>query len=416
MREMCDRGRLRIALVAPFGLRARGTTRARILPLARELARRGHATTLLIPPYDSPEDAGRRWTEGGVDVINLPLPSGRGFGSAWHLWLAWRLWRATVALAPDVAHIFKPKGPSGLVGAALWAGRRSPLIVLDSDDWEGPGGWNDDPRAGYSPLQRRFFAWQERFGLSHAHAWTVASETLRDRAIACGATAGRVFVLPNGAPAEADFPVSRSPSSGRSSPMVILYTRFAGVRPVDVAGIWRRVAAWMPALRLTVVGRGLAGEERELGRLLPEAELLGWVEPREAAALFARSSLAMIPWADTPANRGRSSVKVRELMAAGLPLVAYAVGELPATLGDAALLAPAGDADAFAAAIVTLLTDPERAQRLGRAAQQRARERFAWNNLATVAREAYAVERQTSGVRHQASGVKRETSSVKRRT
>ena len=128
----------------------------------------------------------------------------RGRGSAaWHLWLGWRLFRAVRAWRPDVAHVFKPKGPSGLAGALLWAargrgaagaqreapaGRRAtgsavPRIVIDSDDWEGPGGWNDDPRAAYSPLQRRFFAWQERFGLSHADAWTVTSECLRQRAI-----------------------------------------------------------------------------------------------------------------------------------------------------------------------------------------------------------------------------------------
>ena len=208
----------RIALVAPFGLRAKGTTRARALPLARELARRGHTVALFVPPYDSPEDAGHRWTDGGVDVIHLALPGpGRG-SAAWHLWLGWRLFRAVRAWRPDVAHVFKPKGPSGLAGALLWAARGRgdaggqreapgghratvsavPRIVIDSDDWEGPGGWNDDPRAAYSPLQRRFFAWQERFGLSHADAWTVTSECLRQRAIGFGADPDRIVILHNG--------------------------------------------------------------------------------------------------------------------------------------------------------------------------------------------------------------------------
>ena len=83
-------------------------------------------------------------------------------------------------------HVFKPKGPSGLVGDGVvgdaWKATtqraRRPLVI-DSDDWEGPGGWNDDPRVGYTPLQKRFFAWQERTGLSHADAWTVTSECLR---------------------------------------------------------------------------------------------------------------------------------------------------------------------------------------------------------------------------------------------
>ena len=78
---------MRIAFVAPFGLRAKGTTRARVLPLARELARRGHTVAVFVPPYDSPEDSGRRWVDESVDVINIALPGlGQG-GAAWHLWL-----------------------------------------------------------------------------------------------------------------------------------------------------------------------------------------------------------------------------------------------------------------------------------------------------------------------------------------
>ena len=209
---------MRIALVAPFGLRAKGTTRARVLPLARELARRGHTVAVFVPPYDSPADSGRHWVEESVDVINLALPRlGQG-GAAWHLWLGWRLYRAVRAWQPDAAHIFKPKGPSGLAGAMLWATRGRgtvgtrqqalgglrvpvspcPRVIMDSDDWEGSGGWNDDPRTGYSTLQRCFFAWQERYGLSHAHAWTVTSECLRQRAVSFGADSSRVFTLHNG--------------------------------------------------------------------------------------------------------------------------------------------------------------------------------------------------------------------------
>ncbi|MCZ7673362.1 MAG: hypothetical protein M5U34_42740 [Chloroflexi bacterium] len=45
-------------------------------------------------------------------------------------------------------------------------------LIVDSDDWEGWGGWND--RAPYSPLQKRFFAWQEQWGGATATPLTVA--------------------------------------------------------------------------------------------------------------------------------------------------------------------------------------------------------------------------------------------------
>jgi glycosyltransferase involved in cell wall biosynthesis len=410
---------MRIALVAPFGLRAKGTTRARVLPLARELARRGHTVAVFVPPYDSPDDAGRRRLDESVDVINLALPHFGQGGAAWHLWLGWRLFHAVRAWQPDVAHVFKPKGPSGLAGALLWITRsktnderrtskesviRLSSLVVDSDDWEGAGGWNDDPRAGYSTLQRRFFSWQERYGLSHADAWTVTSECLRQRAIGFGAHPDRIFTVHNGAemasnqlsatPAlaperSAGAVASDRPSAIGDPPSAVLYTRFAGTRSADVAAIWARVRERVPGAKLTVVGHGLGGEESGLVGL-PGITVQGWVEPTELPDLLRRMAVGIVPWADTPSNQARHSVKVLELMAAGLPIVAYAVGELPATLGEAGILVPPGDADGFASVVAALLAEPDRAARLGAAAQARVQAHFTWERLADVALVAYA--------------------------
>jgi glycosyltransferase involved in cell wall biosynthesis len=384
--------RRRIAFVAPFGLRAKGTTRARVLPLARALARRGYTLAVFIPPYDSPEDSGRRWHEAGAEVINVALPHAAA-GPAWHAALAWRLLRAVRAWQPDLVHAFKPKGPSGLVATALWLTPSGPPLVVDSDDWEGPGGWNDDPRTGYSPLQKRVFAWQERHGLSHAAAWTVTSECLRQRAIAFGAAPERVFVLHNGVARGVEQPTQVSLAtvtavSTAESPSAILYTRFAGVRADEVRAIWAHVRAARPDAHLTVVGRGVAGEERGLADA-PGVTVAGWVEPAQLPEIWAAAQAALVPWDDTLANRARHSVKVLELMAAGLPVVAYAVGELPATLGDAGVLIAAGDQAAFAREVTALLADAERRAQLGAAARARVAERFTWDRLAHVATAAY---------------------------
>jgi len=262
---------------------------------------------------------------------------------------------------------------------------------MDSDDWEGPGGWNDDPRTGYSAIQRRFFAWQERYGLLHAYAWTVTSECLRQRAIAFGANPECVFVVHNGIEMS-NFPATsfQQPASRNQLPAsVILYTRFAGTRAADVAAIWARVRERVPNAALMVVGRGLGGEERDLAGM-PGITVQGWIEPAELPGLLGRMSVAIVPWSDTPSNQARHSAKVLELMAAGLPIVAYAVGELPATLGEVGVLVPPGDADAFAAALAALLTDPDRGARLGTAARSRVQAHFTWEGLADVALAAYA--------------------------
>ncbi len=56
----------RLCFVAPFGLRQKTTIWARTLPLAQQLVARGWSATIVIPPWDSPQDSGRRWTEQGV--------------------------------------------------------------------------------------------------------------------------------------------------------------------------------------------------------------------------------------------------------------------------------------------------------------------------------------------------------------
>ena len=67
-----------------------------------------------------------------------------------------------------------------------------------------------------------------------------------------------------------------------------------------------------------------------------------------------------------------------EAMWFGCPSVSTAVGGIPEVVvsGESGLLVPPGDADGLARGVESLLQDPEFRTRLGRAAQQRAREKF----------------------------------------
>ena len=379
---------MRIALLAPFGLRAKGTTRARVLPLARALARRGHSVAVFIPPYDSAEDAGQRWRDADVDVIHVKLPPGPQ-SAPWHWLLAWQLYIAAARWRPDVVHAFKPKGPSGLAAAMWWTRRGGPhpRLVVDSDDWEGFGGWNDSPATDYSIGQKRFFAWQEKYGLSHADAWTVTSACLAERAAGFGAPREAVYVLHNGVDAQT---INAAPyrAGDAQPPTALLYTRFAGVRAEDVAAVWRKVREEEPAARLLVVGRGAQGEERELADL-PGAEIAGWLEGAQIQDAFGRAGLAIAPWADTAANRARHSAKVLELMAAGVPIVAYCVGELAVTPGPAGALVEPGNAAGFARAVVELLRHPSQRATMAERGRALIRAQFTWDALADIALAAY---------------------------
>lgn len=71
-----------------------------------------------------------------------------------------------------------------------------------------------------------------------------------------------------------------------------------------------------------------------------------------------------------------------EAMAAGRPVVATRVGGLPEVVTDeTGVLAPAGDAGGLAEALAALANDPPRRRRLGEAGRERAKRRFAEDQM-----------------------------------
>jgi hypothetical protein len=185
---------LHIVMLAPFGIRPKGTLSARMLPLAQALTRRGHTVEIVAPPVQNPQDAGRSDIYNGVQVSHTALPTLSGPAGVAQQVLS--LLRPALSARPDVLHLFKPKGYSGL--SALLAQALSPglPLVVDTDDWEGWGGWND--LLPYPRLAKTMFAWQERDLPRRAAAVTVASRTLQSQVWGFGVPPDRVFYVPNG--------------------------------------------------------------------------------------------------------------------------------------------------------------------------------------------------------------------------
>jgi glycosyltransferase involved in cell wall biosynthesis len=379
---------------------------ARALPLARELAARGWRVRLALPPWDAPEEAGRDEAIDGVSVVNVALDGGPAAVVA-RLVAAARAWRAEGAAEAPVVHCFKPKGYGGLAAAALrlagW-----PLVV-DNDDWEGRGGWNERV-AGYSAAQRVVFGWQARSLPRAARAVTVASRTLQTQAWGQGIPPARVHYLPNGLSTRghagwreaAPPPAAERAALGLGDePVMLLYTRFDVVAPERAVALLAAVRARCPAARLLVVGRGLAGEDARLlaaARAAGLAEAIvptGFVPFERLPATLLCADVALYPIADDLINRAKAPMKLLEMMALGLPVVAEAVGETPAYIEHtvSGLLTPAGDDQRLAATAARLLDSPEERSRLGLAARERVWRCFAWERLADIAERAYAQAR-----------------------
>lgn len=395
-----------IVMIAPFGLAPKATTSARILPLAAALVARGWRVTVLVPPWDDRERSGQTWVEDGVTIRHIALPQRLETAGIVH-----RLRAATRDLAPDLLHLFKPKGHGAL--AALGLERRYPLIV-DTDDWEGAGGWNDNGH--YSAAQRALFAWQERAAPRRAAAVTAASRTLESQVWGFGVAPERVTYLPNGlttkrhgnwASARAAAPQARRDLGLGDAPTILLYTRFVEFAPARPVAILRAVRERVPDARLLIVGHGFHGEERELFAIAREAGLAEaivhrpWVEWAALPPTLAAGNVAILPYDDTLINRAKCSVKTLDLMAAARPIVADPIGQNRDYLeaGTSGLLPVASDPAAFGVAVADLLLAPDRRAAIGAAAEERAWAEFAWEHLVKRVEATYERELQRADER-----------------
>ncbi|MCS6840684.1 MAG: glycosyltransferase family 4 protein [Roseiflexus sp.] len=383
---------MRIVMLAPFGIRPKGTLAARMLPLAQALTRRGHKVVIVAPPVHNPEDAATCMVYGSVPVIHTAAPSLPGAAGVAQQTLA--LLRETLRQSPDILHLFKPKGYSGLAALLMRTVRPATPLVVDTDDWEGPGGWND--LLPYPPLAKRLFAWQERDLPRRADAVTVASRALETLMWSLGIPSNRVFYLPNGVEPVAlnGQPSTFHPRSAASN--LLLYTRFWELDVREIVAALVGITIRRSDARLIVAGKGERGEEHMLLRLAERAglahavEYRGWLASEQIPATLASADVALMPMRDTLINRARGLAKLLELMGAGLPIVATRVGQAAEYLehGVSGWLIPPGNAGALAESAILLLSDADLRRRLSIGARQAAL-RYAWDALAPIVEQAY---------------------------
>lgn len=389
-------------MIGPFGLKPKGTMAVRALPLAKALTRRGHQVSLVLPPWSYPPDSGKVWLEEGVRIDNTTI-SPRAF-------IPFRLLAHIRTFQPDVIHVFKPKAYAGLAQWLLWqlksVGISQARLVLDEDDWEGAGGWNDmapqDGSKPYSPIFKRFFAWQEQWGLRHADAVTSASRALESIVWSLGIPPAKVLYLPNGVnalpPSSATGGSIRQELHLGDAPVLLLYTRFFEYDLARLVRILSQVFSRMPGAKLVIVGKGMFGEEN---RFLEMANTsgwrdavidAGWVDPTKLRGYFAASDAAIFPFDDTLLNRCKCSVKLIDLLANGVPVVADAVGQNKEYIrhNESGVLVAPGNVDAFTASVLDLLGDQEKRARLGACASATMMREFSWELLAEGVERVYS--------------------------
>lgn len=384
-----DLEEMKIVFMAPFGIRPKGTLLARMLPLAVELQKTGHEIVIIAPPYTNPDDSGRVEIVRGVRIVNVCLPKGGKARAA--LPLAWRMFRAALAEKPELVHLFKPKGYGGLSAMLILClkkiGYRLPLLFVDSDDWEGKGGMNE--LHNYSAPERWLYVFQEKWLLRNAGGVTVASRELESLVSGLGMAAARIQYLPNCVePVRAGDGelVRRRLVINDTAPVVLLYTRFFEFSQERLYRVFREICRHRPDVRILVIGKGRKSEEDALisdsiqHGYHDTLVMAGWVEPKDLPDYLAAADVAVYPMEDNLINRAKCPAKLTELLRAGLPVVADAVGQVNEYIKDgvSGLLSNPVESQEMADAVVTLLANPEQCHEIGSAGRRYILESYAW--------------------------------------
>lgn len=245
-------------------------------------------------------------------------------------------------------------------------------------------GFSADEAARLKPWRNLY----RRLALGSAKALVVPSNRLEHIAIKAWRQApGKVHNIPNGIDVRAYARPPRPdaiPGLDRSDGRIVVGTH-AGLRPVKNLSRLVRIAAPLgDGIRLVIVGEGpdrraIEAEARQLGcgsLLLP-----GFLpRPQDYVGLFDVFVLT--------SDSEQFPIALVEAMAAGLPVVATDVGDVPAMLSPCNrpfIFAPS-DEDGLRRALAQLVSDPNLRQRLGEANRHRAEEAF--DDLGMISRYA----------------------------
>lgn len=224
--------------------------------------------------------------------------------------------------------------------------------------------------------------------LAAAHAVVVVSHELAARLEQrCPEARGKLWVIANGVdPGRfGRLPPRRAKSFTVAFLGSLKPWHGLGVLAATFAALRRAV----PEARLLVIGDGPGRTELEADlarrRLRAAATLTGAVDPGAVPDLLAHADAGLAPY---PAADDHyfSPLKVLEYMAAGLPVVASRIGQIPELVDHdrSGLLCDPGDVRALAAALARLARDPGLAARLGAAGRADVLDRQTWD--AVVAR------------------------------
>jgi glycosyltransferase involved in cell wall biosynthesis len=117
----------------------------------------------------------------------------------------------------------------------------------------------------------------------------------------------------------------------------------------------------------------------------------GWVEVDKLPGVLQTADVGLYLMDDTLLNRTKCPVKLADMLAVGVPVVAEAVGQVTEYVvnGRSGRLRPSGDVVGITADLIHLLQNAEERARLSAGALAHIQANFTWEHLSQLVEAAY---------------------------
>lgn len=220
-----------------------------------------------------------------------------------------------------------------------------------------------------------FCGMQKRVSRMLSHIITVSKTARKDIARDFKISTNRFRIIPNGIRTDLFYPI---PDIAREKNRLIV-TNSADMPLKGLFYLLRAVSkvTQTQPVKLTIVGSPRKnGYSQKLIQKLGIGNLItftGRITNDRFVRLYAKATAAVIP----SVYEG-FGLPVGEAMACAVPVISTTGGALPEVVGDAGILVPPSDHHALANAILTVLQQPQLAQKLSRAGYQRVQQHFTW--------------------------------------
>lgn len=370
-----------------------GGTYWRALLLARGLAQCGHRLTVMSTSRDQyMRFRTRPDTQPGVTLVESPDLMRGPLRSGWDPYntLARRRWGNDQHF--DLVHAFESR-PTVIYPALAWQ-RRGAKLVMDWCDWFGKSGSVEErPNPIVRTLLRPVETYFENHFRTRAAGTTVINSVLRQRALDLGVPAHTIDYLPNGSDVDMLKSIPRDEARHKlgwslAEPVIGYIGAIFPQDAVLMAQAFDQVRQQEPRARLLLAGCNIKVDKLVAA---PEAVIrTGRVGREEINTYLSACDVCWLPLRNSGANRGRFPFKLNDYMALSQPVIATAVGDVPALIerGEFGVVCR-DEPDALANAVVALLRDPERRSAMGRRGRELAEREFSWSQIARRLNEFY---------------------------